>query len=283
MRPQDFDMLARHLRSSSGLVLPPEKAYLLESRLTPVARRRGLEDLDSLAHEVRSNPTDELLREVTEAMTTNESFFFRDVSPFENMKKYVLPMLRERAGADRRIRIWCAACSTGQEPYSLAMLFKEQQALWKGWDISIIGTDISRQVLRRAEEGIYSQFEVQRGLPVDYMLRYFNPVGDMWQISDELRNMVQFREFNLLKPFAVLGQFDVIFCRNVLIYFDATLKADILHRLRAIMPRHGSLFLGAAETVIGVTNKFKAVRGLRGLYVPAEAIDTAMADMKISA
>ncbi|MFZ5608719.1 MAG: CheR family methyltransferase [Pseudomonadota bacterium] len=275
MRAQDFELLARLLRERSGLVLTPEKTYLLESRLTPLARRNGYETLDRLIEEIRAKSDEELIREVTEAMTTNESFFFRDMTPFDNMKNHVLPMLRQKKAVDRRIRIWCAACSTGQEPYSLAMLLKENEAQWQGWRIEIIGTDIARNVLKKAQEGIYSQFEVQRGLPIQLMIKYFTQNGDLWQISKDLREMVTYKEFNLLSPFSGLGQFDVVFCRNVLIYFDPATKGEILRRLHGVMPVHGSLFLGAAETVIGITDKFKAVKGLRGLYVPTEAADTA--------
>lgn len=283
MRPQDFDLLSKTLKDRSGLVLTPEKTYLLESRLTPLARRNGFETLDRFVDEIRMRPTEALLKDVTEAMTTNESFFFRDVTPFDNLKNHVLPMLREKKAAEKRLRIWCAACSTGQEPYSIAMLFKENPAQWQGWRIEILGTDLSRQVLKKAQDGIYSQFEVQRGLPIQLMIKYFTQMGELWQISKDLRDMVTFQEFNLLQSFNALGQFDVIFCRNVLIYFDVPTKGEILARLRQAMPSHGSLFLGAAETVIGVTERFKAVKGLRGLYVPSESVEEATTRMKVSA
>ncbi|RME62781.1 MAG: protein-glutamate O-methyltransferase CheR [Alphaproteobacteria bacterium] len=282
MRPQDFELLARLLKERSGLVVSPEKVYLLESRLAPVARRFHLDSLDKLADELRYRPTESLLRDVTEAMTTNESFFFRDTTPFDLLQKQILPMLVNRRAAQKRIRIWCAACSTGQEPYSIAMLLNEQKAKWAGWQIEILGTDLSTSVLRRAQEGIYSQFEVQRGLPIQLMVKYFTQVGDAWQLAKDIRDMVQFRELNLLASFSSLGTFDVVFCRNVLIYFDEATKSEVLNRIRQVMPTDGSLILGAAETVLGICDRFKPVRGARGLYAPSEFVAQAELAAKAS-
>lgn len=271
MKPQDFEFISGLLRKRSGLTLNPDKVYLLESRLTPLARRRGMDGLEALIAELRRSSNEALLRDVTEAMTTNESFFFRDRTPFDLFKDHVLPGLKQSRSASRTVRIWCAACSSGQEPYSLAMILNEERARWAGWSFEILGTDLSRDILKKAEAGRYSQFEVQRGLPIQLLMKYFVQEGDVWQLSADIRRMVTYREFNLLDSFAALGQFDVIFCRNVLIYFDQPTKTNVLERMRRAMTPDGALFLGAAETVLGITDQFRPVRAQRGLYLPAEA------------
>ncbi len=271
MRSEDFELISGLLKQRSGLILPKDKVYLLESRLTPIAHKRGLETLDDLVNEVRLKRKEDLLVEITEAMTTNESFFFRDNKPFDLFKDFALPQLLESRAAKKKIRIWCAAASTGQEPYSLAIILKEMEAKLAGWNIEIIGTDLSQEVLDKAKVGLFSQFEVQRGLPIQMLIKYFNQVGELWQISEEIRDMVSYKKFNLLDPFTLLGSFDIIFCRNVLIYFDQPTKSDVLERMRKLMPDDGTLFLGAAETVLGITDKFKPVQGQRGLYSTTDA------------
>ena len=268
MRPEDFDYVAKLLKDRSGLVVTKDKAYLLESRLTPIARKHGMDGLDTL---LRSLPTakEDLLKEVTEAMTTNESFFFRDVKPFDQFKSLVLPHLLKTRAAKKSFRIWSAACSSGQEAYSLAMILKEESAKLAGWKVDIIGTDLSTEVLEKAKVGMYSQFEVQRGLPVTLLVKYFKKTGETWQIDPVIRSMVQFKQLNLLGDFRSLGQFDVVFCRNVLIYFDQPTKTKVLDGISALMPDDGFLYLGGAETVLGISNKFKAVPDQRGIYVPA--------------
>ena len=266
MKPDDFQLLSGILKERSGLVLTADKAYLLESRLLPIARKQGLAGLDDLVRAIRTSREERLISVVTEAMTTNESLFFRDSSPFDQMRKSMLPaLLKARAGI-RRLRVWSAACSTGQEPYSLAMLFKEEAAAVAGYRIELVGTDLSTEVLEKAKAGLYSQFEVQRGLPIAMLAKYFAKVGDMWQIKPDLRGMVQFRPHNLLHDFSLLGQFDVIFCRNVLIYFDQATKAQILGRMAKLLPVDGFLVLGGAETVLGITDRFAPVPGMRGIY-----------------
>jgi len=277
MKPQDFEYLSNLLKRRSGLSLTPDKVYLLESRLTPLARRSGLEGLEALIAELRRTNSEALMREVTEAMTTNESFFFRDNTPFNLFRDQVLPMLRRRRAATRKIRIWCAACSNGQEPYSLAFILDQQRQQWADWNIEILGTDIAKGVLERARKGTYSQFEVQRGLPISLLVKYFNQDGEVWQLSPEIRQMVTFKETNLLEDFSHLGKFDAIFCRNVLIYFDHPTKTNVLERVRQAMPSDGALFLGAAETVLGVTDRFRPVRGQHGLYLPSDAEQELMA------
>jgi chemotaxis protein methyltransferase CheR len=266
--PQDFDYLRKLLRERSGLVLSAEKQYLAESRLVPVARRHAIATLGELIGKLRANEQAPLVSEVVEAMTTNETFFFRDKLPFDHFRDTVLPALIAARARDKRIRIWCTAAATGQEPYSLAMIVRECGAMLAGYRTEIIATDISGDVLTRAKAGIYSQFEVQRGLPIQHLVKYFVQVGETWQIAPDIRAMVQFRPLNLLKDFSALGTFDMVFCRNVLIYFDQETKIGVLNRIARQMPETGFLSLGAAETVVGLTDAFKPMPNIRGLYVP---------------
>ncbi|MGH7126421.1 MAG: CheR family methyltransferase [Stellaceae bacterium] len=268
MTTDDFDFLCRLLKERSGLVLTRDKAYLLESRLLPVARKANLKSVDELVAAVRIRPTGDLARDVVEAMTTNESFFFRDIKPFDQFKSFVLPQLMKARAARRQIRIWSAACSSGQEPYTLAMLLAEQQAALAGWSIDIVATDLSTEILDKAQAGFYSQFEVQRGLPIQYLVKYFKQQGERWQIDPAIRSRVRFRIFNLLDDPAGLGGFDVIFCRNVLIYFDQPTKSLVLDRMSRILAPDGYLFLGGAETVLGISDKFQASPDQRGVYCP---------------
>ncbi len=269
MTPLDYDFLRRRLEERSGLVLCGDKQYLVESRLLPIARKAGLGSLDTLIAVLRQNTDDPLMTKVVEAMTTNETFFFRDKTPFETFGSTVLPELLAARRITRSIRIWCAAASTGQEPYSLAMALKEMEGvIAAGWRIELIATDLSGEVLEKARQGIYSQFVVQRGLPIQLLVKYFAQVGEMWQIAPEIRAMVKFQQLNLLSDFSRLGTFDVIFCRNALIYFDKDTKVDVLNRLGRVVARDGYLVLGAAETVVGLTAAFKTVPDLRGFYAP---------------
>ncbi|MFC3052966.1 CheR family methyltransferase [Kordiimonas pumila] len=267
MRTEDFDFLAKLLKEKSGLMLTPDKVYLLESRLTPLARKRGMDTLDTLVQQLRMRADLGLVKDVMEAMTTNESFFFRDNTPFDLFKNHVAPAIAKARDTQKRLRIWCAAASTGQEPYSLAIILRENWAKWRDWNIEIVGTDICTKVLDKAKAGEYSQFEVQRGLPIQLLIKYFTQDGDVWRLSNDIRSMVSYRPFNLLDNFAPLGTFDVIYCRNVLIYFDQQTKSAVLERMSKTLAKDGALFLGAAETVLGITEAFKPVRGQRGLYV----------------
>ena len=268
MTVTDFEFICQILRERSGLVLTNDKAYLLESRLLPVARKWKLATFDDLVRIIRSKMDEAVIRDVVEAMTTNESFFFRDTKPFDQFKALVLPALLKSRAASRTIRIWSAACSSGQEPYSLAMILSESAAQLNGWKIEIVGTDLSTEILNRAKEGMYSQFEVQRGLPITMLVKNFAQIGDRWQINAKIRGMVQYKEFNLLQDPMPLGRFDVVFCRNVLIYFDQETKIGVLNRLARMIEPDGYLVLGAAETVVGLTDAFKPVADKRGLYAP---------------
>jgi len=273
--PLDYDYLRKLVKERSGLVLSADKQYLVESRLLPVARKAGLSGLSELVQQIKAANAQSLVVEVVEAMMTNESFFFRDKLPFDHFRDTIIPSLVAARASQRRIRIWCAAASTGQEPYSLAMCLKELAPLVAGWRIDIVATDLSNEVLEKAKAGIYSQFEVQRGLPIHLLIKYFTQVGETWQIAPEIRAMVQFRPFNLLNDFGGLGMFDVVFCRNVLIYFDQPTKVGVLDRMARTAERDGYLVLGAAETVVGLTDSFKPVPERRGLYSPNTGVRAA--------
>ncbi|GAB4515589.1 MAG: protein-glutamate O-methyltransferase CheR [Roseibium sp.] len=272
MSPSEFEFLKTFLKTRSGLVLSNDKQYLVESRLLPIARTAKLETLSALIQQLQRGGNKMLETDVVEAMTTNESFFFRDKTPFEHFKETMLPALLERRSARKQLKIWCAAASTGQEPYSLAICLKEDAAKMGGWRTRILGTDLSQEVLEKAKTGLYSQFEVQRGLPIQLLLKYFEQKGDMWQINAGMRAMIEWKKLNLLESFTHLGEFDIIFCRNVLIYFDQATKSEILARLAKSMPDDGYLVLGAAETVVGLTDAFKPVAGKRGLFQKKQAL-----------
>jgi chemotaxis protein methyltransferase CheR len=264
--PLDYDFLRKLLKERSGLDLSADKQYLVESRLMPLARKAGLAGIPDLVQKMKAGAAAALTTDVVEAMTTNETFFFRDKIPFDHLSDTILPMLLQSRASRRTLRIWSAACSTGQEPYSIAMILKEKAAALSGWRIEIVGTDLSQEVLEKSRAGIYSQFEVQRGLPIQLLVKHFTQTGELWQISSELRGMVQHRQLNLLQDFSHLGKFDVIFCRNVLIYFDQQTKINIFDRMARIIEPDGMLMLGAAESVVGITDAFKPYPDRRGLY-----------------
>lgn len=267
MTPTEYEYLRKFLKDHSGLDLSADKQYLIESRLLPLARKAGLSGINELVQKLQGGSR-EMITNVVEAMTTNETFFFRDKVPFDHFRDHIMPeVIKARAGR-RSVRIWCAAGSTGQEPYSLAMCLKEMGAALTGWRVEIIATDLSQEVLEKAKAGIYSQFEVQRGLPIQMLMKYFKQTGETWQINPELRAMIQHRQLNLLHDFSQLGTFDVIFCRNVLIYFDQDTKINIFNRLARQIEPDGFLVLGAAETVVGLTDTFRPIADRRGLYKP---------------
>lgn len=266
MKITDFDIYKDLLQERSGLCLTSDKSYLLDSRLTPIAKKHGYADLSAMAMSLQGVPPTDLVNEIVEAMTTNETSFFRDSKPFDIFKDTALPFFKEARANERKLRIWCAAASSGQEPYTLGMILKQEAAQYPGWKFEIEGTDISKDILEQADRGLYTQFEVQRGLPIQLLVAYFEQQEDRWQIKDEIRNMVNYKYFNLLDSMVSLGQFDIVFCRNVLIYFDEATKKDILERMARQMSKDAYLFLGGAETVIGITDAFKPVTGYRGLY-----------------
>lgn len=262
-----FTVLSPFLKASSGLMLTPDKAYLLHSRLQPVAIHHGLKSVEELASHIRTGVDQRLKTDVIEAMTTNETSFFRDITPFDNFRDHVLPQVMDHKKNSRTLRILCAAASSGQEPYSLAMVLLEQGARLAGWNTEIVGIDLDTKILRRAEDGAYTQFEVQRGLPTPFLIKYFQQLPNQtWRVKPEVRRLTKFRQANLLKPLQEFGKFDVIFCRNVLIYFDLPTKKDVLERLSAQMTDSGFLFLGGAETVVDITDAYVSLPGKRGLY-----------------
>ena len=265
MNSQDFEFITQLLRKRAGIVLTTDKMYLLESRLAPLARKEGLPSIDDLIQVVRSRRDERLITQVVDVMTTNETFFYRDKTPFDHLKEAILPILGQ-ARRGGRIRIWCAACSTGQEPYSIAMMLDQQPQLTGGVPVEIVATDISERCLERARQGLFTQFEVQRGLPIQTLMQYFTQQDDHWRISERMRQIVSFRKLNLMDPAYNLGKFDIVFCRNVLIYFDAPTKAEVFERIAQTMNPGGFLLLGAAESVIGITQAFETAQDRRGLY-----------------
>ncbi|MEA2821380.1 MAG: chemotaxis protein methyltransferase CheR [Bradyrhizobium sp.] len=270
MTPVDYEFLRKLLKERSGLDLSADKQYLVESRLSPLARRVGLSSIAELVAKIKSG-TEALTSEVVEAMTTNETFFFRDKIPFDHLRQTVIPELLQARAGRRALRIWCAASSTGQEPYSIAMLLKEFSYELVGWRVEIVATDLSLGVLEKARAGIFSQFEVQRGLPIQLLVKHFRQVGELWQLNADIRAMVQHRQLNLMQDFSHLGAFDVIFCRNVLIYFDQDTKIGVFNRLAKSLEADGVLALGAAESVVGMSDAFKPFPERRGLYRPNPA------------
>ena len=265
MNSQDFEFVSQLLRKRAGIVLTGDKMYLLESRLAPLARKEGLPSIDDLITVVRSRRDERLIAQVVDVMTTNETFFFRDKTPFDHLKDAIFPVLAQ-ARRGSRIRIWCAACSTGQEPYSIAMMLDQNPALTGGVPVEIVATDISDRCLERARQGLFTQFEVQRGLPIQMLMHYFTQQDDHWRISERLRQMVSFRKMNLIEPAYNLGQFDIVFCRNVLIYFDGPTKGAVLDWIASTMNPGGFLLMGAAESIVGISQSFDVMQDRRGLY-----------------
>jgi chemotaxis protein methyltransferase CheR len=263
--PTDYAFIQRYLKERSGLILGEDKRYLVEARLGPVARTANL-SLSQLIQALAAGRDPALDQTVVEAMTINESYFFRDKTPFDHFTEAMLPELMAARRMERRLRIWCAACSTGQEPYSLAMLLAERSAQLAGWRVEIVATDIATSIIDRAKAGLFSQFDVQRGLPIKYLMTHFTQEEDKWRVNAPIRNMVQFRPLNLLRDFTPLGQFDIVFCRNVLIYFDEAAKRDILTRIGRQTQPDGFFVMGAAETTVGLSSAFAPHPQRRGLF-----------------
>ena len=251
----NYTFLQQHVYRESGIVLDDSKQYLLEARLTPIARREGVNTVNDLCNLLRAVARDALRREVVEAMTTNETLFFRDLTPFDALKSTVLPALKERRATTRTLSVWSAAASTGQEAYSILMYLLESG--FADWNIRLLGTDLSEQVLARAREGRYMQVEVGRGLPAPMLIKYFDRVGLEWQVKEELRKRIRFEQFDLRRPMVGKGPFDLIFCRNVLIYFDLETKERILTSMYRVLAPDGYLTLGAAESMLQMNTQFE--------------------------
>ncbi|MCC7427881.1 MAG: protein-glutamate O-methyltransferase CheR [Alphaproteobacteria bacterium] len=277
MTPAAFAAVAALVRARSGLVLTTDKAYLVESRLAPIARREGLADVVALAERLGQPGSEGLMAAVVEAMTTNETFFFRDAKPFEHLRRMAVPALHAARAPSQPLRIWSAASSSGQEVYSIAIVMAELAPALGGRPVEILATDISGEMVARTQAGLYTQFEVQRGLPVQKLIKWFRKDGERWRVTDSLRAMVQARCWNLLDDPAPLGRFDIVFCRNVLIYFDQPTKARVLERIARALAPDGALYLGGAESVIGLTAAVEAVAGEAGVYAVARRPSSAPA------
>ena len=267
MTEQDFDVIRRLLLERSAIVLEAGKEYLVETRLAPIVRQLNLNSIGELIAQLRIQPTNGLYRQIVEAMVTTESSFFRDRHPFEDLRKVVIPDLMTRRRDQRRLHIWCAACSTGQEPYSIALLIREHFPECAGWRISLLASDLSRQVLEKAREGRYNQIEVNRGLPAALMVKYFEQHGTDWQLKPAIRSMVDFQEINLAQAWPILPRMDLVLIRNVMIYFDVETKKAILGRLARVLSPDGYLLLGGAETTFNLDDSYRRVEPLRsGFY-----------------
>jgi chemotaxis protein methyltransferase CheR len=264
MTSTEFDFVCRLVRDRSGIVLEAGKEYLVNARLTPVARQCDLESVSALVGRLRAGPDGGLAARVVEAMVTTETSFFRDLHPFETLRTTVLPELIRRRQNERRLGVWFAACSTGQEPYSLALLLREHFPQLAGWRLDLLATDLSAEALARARAGRYSQIEVNRGLPAVLMIKYFRQHGATWELNEDVRRMVEFREMNLTRPWPPLPTADLVFLRNVMIYFDVETKKVILGRVARLLRPDGYLLLGAAETTLNLCDSLRRVENLKG-------------------
>lgn len=260
----EFSFMQDFLKSEAAIVLEGGKEYLVETRLSPLLRKSGINSLSVLIAELRKNIAHPLRRSVIEALTTNETSFFRDLEPFEVLKSVVLPDLIARRKTTKKLTVWSAACSSGQEPYSIAMTIRENFPALSDWEITIEATDLSTAILERAKRGVFSQMEVNRGLPVTYLVKYFKKTGTEWQISDAIRKAVRFSELNLMKPLSALPPIDIVFIRNVLIYFDLKTKEQIFAQIRTVMRPDGYLFLGSAETTLNIDPNFQRAADNKG-------------------
>ncbi len=268
MNPEDFQLISELLKQRSGLSITKEKMYLIESRLQPIARAHGFSALSDFIQHMLRKPNPPVEHEVVQAMTTNETMFFRDIKPFTQLRERIIPHWRAQHPGRQQIRIWSAACSSGQEPYTIAMTLKEETAALAGFDIDIMASDLSQKVVEKAIKGVYSQFEVQRGLPIQMLIKYFEQGEEnCWRVKDTIKSMVHFKSHNLLDDATRFGTFDIIFCRNVLIYFDTEVKQSVLNRLAAMLNPPGFLVLGSAETVFGLDTPFKPFENESGVYV----------------
>jgi chemotaxis protein methyltransferase CheR len=257
LTPPDIDFLSGLVAEYSGNVIAPRQAYMLEKQLAPIAKTEGLNGVAELVNEIRRTKNPLLSTKIAEAVTVNETSFFRDAHPFEVLKRKIIPDLVTKNQARKEIRIWCAACASGQEPYTLAMVIRENFPHLSNWKIKIVATDISDEMLTKCRSGEYSQLEVNRGLPARTMVRFFERSGSIWKTKPELNEMIEFSRLNLTNPLPPLGQFDIVFIRNVLIYFDQATKQDILTRVRSVLRPDSYLFIGSVESTIGLNVPYR--------------------------
>lgn len=258
MNNDDFEFIRTFIKEQAGIVLEQGKEYLVEARLNPIIKEAGFSSLEELINELRIKSTSDLKLKIIDSLTTNETLFFRDIHPFEALKVSILPKILEKKHSSKKLNIWCAAASSGQEPYTIAMILKDHMEDINDWNINFIASDISEKMLARAKAGIYNQFEISRGLPMHYLIRYFDKNGKDWQIKKEIRDMVHFEKINLLKPWSFVAM-DLIFMRNVLIYFGIDTKKDIFKRLERTLHPDGYFFLGGSETTLGINSEFERV------------------------
>ena len=270
MRPDDIETVRQLVHARAGVVIDPAKTYPIETRLAPVARREGFAGIEELIQAIREHRDDRLIWATAEALVAGESSFFRDKAPFDAFREEILPNL-VATRRERPIRVWSAACGAGQEPYSLAMIIDDERSKLQSARIELFGSDISERALEKAQGGIYNQFEVKRGLPIRLLVRHFEKTDEMWTLAPRIRQMVRWRRINLLADLRALGQFDVIFCRNVVSAFDPATRRRVLEQLTRALPDDGWLVLGMDETVVGVTEALRPAPGRRGLYTPNPA------------
>ncbi len=257
--PHEFQYLSTLLRSSAGLVLDAGKEYLVEARLAPLATTEGFKSLNEMIATARISPINGMHRKIVDAMTTNETSFFRDFHPFETLRTNIFPALIARRASRRTLNIWCGAASTGQEPYSIAMVMHEHFPWLSNWTVRMLATDLNTEVLDRARSGRFRQLEVNRGLPAPLLVKYFHKRATLWEIRDEIRRMVDFREMNLATSWPSMPRLDLVFLRNVMIYFDTDMKRTILGKIRSLLEPDGYLFLGSSETTINLDDQFEPV------------------------
>ncbi len=281
MTPGNIDFLAQFLRRRAGIVIAPHKTSLIEGRLAPVARRFGFRHVESLLNEL-PYAREGLARAVTEAMTTNDSSFFRDKSMFDQARDVVFPRLVAARAKEKHLRIWSAACAAGQEPYSLAIVLEEMKLADKGWSIDLIATDLSSDLIARAEEGIYTEYEIERGLSTRRLATHFTREGKSWRVSDRLKRMVSFRTFNLLDSYGWLYELDAVFCRNVLFYFDQKTKAQVIDKVAEVLAPDGALFLGHSESLDRVGTAFVRPEGSAAYYPTGAVLQPISAPPKLT-
>lgn len=256
----DLSFVCDLVYKEAAIVLDDTKSYLIEARLEPLARREGFDSIRDLVESLRTAKSPSLVSKAIDAMTTNETSFFRDIHPFVSLRKHILPEIIGRKSGEKRINIWCAACSSGQEPYTISLLLKEYFPELRDWDVSILATDISDEMLTRCRKGVFSKLEVNRGLPAPLLIKYFLQEEAEWRLKDEIRSLIEFRQLNLIAPFPLMARMDIVFIRNVLIYFDIKTKKEILEKIRRNMDPEGYMFLGGAETTLNIDDEFHRLR-----------------------
>jgi chemotaxis protein methyltransferase CheR len=260
MLDADFQYIRDFIYQKAAIVLEQDKGYLVETRLQPIVQREGFDSLSAMVAQLRLRPMNGLHWQVVEAMTTNETYFFRDVQPFEILRKSVLPELIKKRAAERQLNFWCAAASSGQEPYTVMIILREHFPELSQWKVNFIASDISKEMIERCREGCYSQLEVSRGLPAPLLVKYFHKIGAQWRVHDHLRGAIDFRQINLVEAWPLMPHMDIVFIRNVLIYFDLQTKKNIMARLNKLLRPDGCLFLGGAETTLNVDDSFQRIQ-----------------------